>query len=214
MLPSMALLACPFCRSLYTQGEERQCPECGVALVPMHGLPLSHDAELEELPQPVLPEDEILPWAYWRRGRGALLFLALLGLVTFLLPWVELFFPDHEVRSGFDLARGRAGWLWGGAAAWLVLVPLVGSRRTISRMRGVRPITALFSAMTFAEVVMLTWLRPTAPASVPMRFEWGYGLYLSGAVSLLATAVAFRFGGALPPLPRIATPSESSSTLH
>jgi hypothetical protein len=165
---------------------------------------------------PRLPEDQPLPWSAWGRGRGLLLALAVLGLVSFFLPWVELTFPEHEFRSGFDLARGRAGWLWGGAVGWFVVVPLVLSRRTIAAMRGVRPVTAVFCVMTLAEVLMLVLVPPTAPRAVPMAFEWAFGLYISGAVSGAGALVALFFGGPLPPLPRELEPSESSTgkTLH
>ncbi len=132
------LLACPFCRSLFAGTETRQCPECGVKLVPMENLPESLDVAADELEagEIVLPEQRRLPWNYFGRNRGALLLIALLGLGLFFAPWVELRMPEFSVRSGFDLARGRAGWLWGGAAGWLVTLPLVWTRRTIQRLRG------------------------------------------------------------------------------
>ena len=212
----MALLACPFCRTLYPEGETAACSECGLALVPLAGLPPSQDALAEEEVVRRLPEDEALPWSAWGRGRGLLLLLAVAGLVSFFLPWVELTFPEHEFRSGFDLARGRAGWLWGGAVGWFVVLPLVLSRRTIAGMRGVRPITAALCAMTLAEVLMLVLVPPSAPRAVPMTFEWAFGLYLSAAISGAGAVTALFFGGPLPPLPREAEPAESSigRTLH
>src|SRR6201996_8793141 len=137
--PMAGLNACPFCRALYAKGEATQCPECGVKLVAMENLPPSFDAAAaeHEAGELVLPEQRILPWNYFGRMRGALLVIALVGLGAFFMPWVELRMPEMDVRSGFDLARGRAGWLWGGAAGWLVMLPLVWTRRTITRMRGV-----------------------------------------------------------------------------
>ncbi|HEV8245614.1 MAG TPA: hypothetical protein VGP93_07590 [Polyangiaceae bacterium] len=213
---AMALLSCPFCRTLYTKGEKQICPECGVELVALERLPLSLEAQAEEGARLVLPEHERLPWYFWGRGRGALLALSVLGIAAFFLPWVELTFPDHEFRTGFDLARGRAGWLWGGAVAWFVLLPLVGTRRTIAAMRGVRPIAALFSSMTAAEILMMT-LMPPAARSGPAGLSWAWGLYVSASVSVLALLAAVRFGGSLPPLPRNlthATESSETRTLH
>jgi len=195
-----ALLACPFCRTLYRRGEGSSCNVCGVALLPLERLPPSADALAEEPLVPVLPEDELLPWSYWQRGRGALLVLAVLGLALFFVPWVRIELPEVALRSGFELARGRAGWLWGGATGWLVLIPLVWSRRTIYKLRGIRPIAVAFSAMTLGEVALMVALPPRA-RYVPVEIHWAFGLYASALVSLAATGFAVVLGGALPPLP-------------
>src|SRR5262245_8483845 len=142
-----ALLACPFCRTLYRDGEGTTCAVCGVKLVAFDRLPPSADAADEDTEgeAPLLPEDERLRWNDFRRGRGALLLLGLLGFALFFAPWVAQKMPEDVVLSGFDLARDRIGWLWGGATGWLVLVPLVWSRRTIRSMFGARPITAMLA---------------------------------------------------------------------
>ena len=218
------LNACPFCRALFPSAEAHQCPECGVKLVAMENLPPSFDAVADEAEagEIVLPEQRPLPWNYFGRMRGALLLIAVAGLLAFFTPWVELRIPDLDVRSGFDLARGRAGWLWGGAAAWLVILPLVWTRRTISRLRGVRLVTALLASMTLVEVAMLRSIPPHAQHHLPLQIEWRWGLYASLVTSLLGIASAFRLGGNLEQLPRIVTdlssadPGETSSgqTLH
>ena len=105
------------------------------------------------------------------------------------------------MTSAFDLARGRAGFLWGGATAWLVMIPLVITRRTIARMRGVRIVTVMFAAMTVTEALML-WLMPPRRGPTPLELHFRYGLYLSGAISLVGMAVAARFGGSLDNLPK------------
>lgn len=218
------LFACPFCRALYSRAEARQCPECGVGLVPMENLPDSHDVAHDELEagEIVLPERRPLPWNYFGRNRGALLVVAGLGLLLFFAPWVELRMPEASVRSGFDLARGRAGWLWGGAAGWLVMLPLLWTRRTIARLRGVRLVTALFAAMTLIETAMLLLLPPRAQHRMPLEIVWRWGIYASLLNSVLGIALALRLGGDLRKLPRIVTdlssadPAETSSgeTLH
>jgi hypothetical protein len=154
--------------------------------------------------------------------RGALLLIAILGLVTFFTPWVELRMPDLDVRSGFDLARGRAGWLWGGAAGWLVILPLVWTRRTIERMRGIRLASVLLAAMTLIEVAMLLLLPPRAQHHVPVQIDWRWGIFASLVTSFLGVAASARLGGDLEHLPRMVTdlssvnPNETSSgqTLH
>jgi hypothetical protein len=197
------LRACPFCRKLYTSSEGANCPECDVGLVAMAQLPPSLDALEDEVEQGkvTFPEDQLLPSTYMGSGRGALLLLSALGLVAFFLPWVELTAPESVVYSAFDLARGRAGFLWGGATAWLVMIPLVVTRRTISRMRGVRVVTVMFAAMTLTEVLML-WLLPPRRGIAPLELHFRYGLFLSGAISLVAMAFAARFGGSLDKLPK------------
>jgi hypothetical protein len=211
--------ACPFCRALFPHAEARQCPECGVKLVAMENLPPSFDVAADEVEagELVLPEQRPLPWNYFGRMRGPLLVLATIGLLTFFAPWVELRMPDLDVRSGFDLARGRAGWLWGGAAGWLVILPLVWTRRTIQRMRGVRLVTVLLAAMTSVEVGTLLSMPPRPQHQVPLQIEWRWGIYLSLVTSLLGIAAALRLGGNLQDLPRIVTdlssgdPTETSS---
>lgn len=201
--PMAALQACPFCRKLFTSGEARACPDCDVALVGMNQLPPSLDALEEEAEQGqvTFPEDQLLPTTYMGRGRGALIALSLAGFGAFFLPWVELTMPEAAVYSAFDLARGRAGWLWGGATAWLVMIPLVLTRRTIARMRGVRVVTILFAAMTFTEALML-WLLPPRRGVAPLELHFRYGLFLSAAISLVGVVVAARFGGSLDNLPK------------
>jgi hypothetical protein len=208
-----ALLACPFCRTLYRRGEGTTCAVCGVKLVPFERLPPSVEAESEaadgEDQVPVLPEDERLGWNDFKRGRGALLALSALGFALFFMPWVAIEMPEDVVRSGYDLARGRAGWLWGGATGWLVLFPLVWSRRTIRSMLGARPISAMLAAMTLFEVCMLVLLPPRG-GRLPVEIHWAWGLYASAVVSLVAAVVAMRFGGTLPPLSTEPPSSESS----
>jgi hypothetical protein len=198
-----ALRACPFCRKLFTSGEASTCPECDVALVAMSQLPPSLDALEEEAGAGELtfPENMPLPVTYMGSGRGTLLLLSALGLFAFFLPWVELTKPETVVYSAFDLARGRAGFLWGGATAWLVMIPLVITRRTIARMRGVRIVTVMFAAMTVTEALML-WLMPPHRGATPLELHFRYGLYLSAAVSIAGMVAAARFGGSLDKLPK------------
>ena len=218
------LLACPFCRSLFASEEARQCPECGVKLVPMENLPESLDvaADEREAGEIVLPEQRRLPWNYFGRNRGALLLIALCGLGLFFAPWVELRMPEFSVRSGFDLARGRAGWLWGGAEGRFVMLPLVWTRRTIQRLRGIRLVTALFASMTLIEACMLLSTPPQSRHGMPLEIVWRWGIYASLLTSVAGIVAALRLGGTLRDLPAIVTdmtspdPRQTSTgeTLH
>jgi len=199
------LLACPFCRELFRADEQTRCPACGLSLRPMQDLPPSLDALEEEAAsgEYVPPEDRELSRYYFGRGRGALLVLGVLGLAAFFLPWVNMTAPEIASYSAFDLARGRAGWLWGGAVGWFILLPLVWTRRSVARMRGVRIICAVFAAMTLVEVLMMVALPPRGGRLYPIEFHWGLGLYASGVISALGVAVAARFGGRVDDLPAV-----------
>jgi hypothetical protein len=163
----------------------------------MHQLELSDEARALE-PEAELPvEHRPFPWRNFGRGRGPLLALSVLGLAAFFLPWVSVSRPEDMVLCGFDLARGRAGWLWGGATGFFVLLPLLWTRRTIAQLRGARAIATLFAAMTWLEIAVLLAFPPRR-GMIPIEFEWRFGLYTSAALSLIATAVALRLGGRIP----------------
>ena len=115
---------------------------------------------------------------------------------------------------GFDLARGRAGWLWGGATGFFVLLPLLWTRRTLSRLRGARVIATLFASMTCLEVLVLL-LFPPRRGLIPIELEWQWGLYASAAISAVATYFAVRLGGPwTAPPPSETTPEHDDRILH
>jgi hypothetical protein len=196
-----------------------------VGLKPLDELPPSLEALAEEAAsgEIVPPHERTLPSTFFGRGRGALLLIGVLGIAFFFMPWVVMTKPDLTSFSGFDLARGRAGWLWGGAVAWFILIPLVWTRRSIARMRGVRIICAMFAAMTLGEVVMLMSLPPRSSRYLSVEFHWGFGLYGSAIVSLLGILLSARFGGRIDDLPsvpwkdgrgRLRKESADGETLH
>jgi hypothetical protein len=214
------LLACPFCRELFDQNETEQCPDCEIRLEPLHRLPPSHDVVEEEAArwERTRVEDQPLPWRELGRGRAALLGIAVVSLVVFVVaPWLDMTAPHARQRSGLSLARGPLGFLWGGAVAWLVSIALVASRRTIREMRGVRAILMAFAAMTASEIAVLLVLSPTGSRQVYVSYEWAWGLYAALGLSVVGVVVAARFGGALPPEPA-PVPAKShttdGSTLH
>ena len=61
--------------------------------------------------------------------------------------------------------------------------------------------TAMFAAMTFTEAMML-WLMPPHRGATPLELHFRYGLFVSGAISLLGVVVGARFGGSLDNLPK------------
>jgi hypothetical protein len=188
------LIACPFCHELFARGEARLCPACGLTLTDASKLPPSHDALAEDdFGIPMQPHLETLPWFEVRRGRGILLFGAMLGFVAFFAPWVNMTSPELHLLSGADLAK-RSGWIWGAGVAWFILFPMTLTRGSIDQMRGARVAAAFLSFIPVLTVSIL-WLMPPHARYVPIRFEWGWGLYATLILGVVATFAAVRFGG-------------------
>jgi len=206
------LYACPFCRQLFTEGEVTSCPDCDVEVRPLAELPPSHDAALLDPPEAVPPEHELLPWTFAGRGRGLLLLLAGAGIGVFFAPWLHEHSPEIQVWSGLEFAR-HLGWLWAAGVSWLVMIALVASRRTINQMRGARVAVGFLAAADLLTVVMRLAMTPRQDPYLPLRFEYGWGIYASGIVALIALAVAFRFGGSLEDMPT-QQPRRGDETLH
>jgi hypothetical protein len=194
------LVACPFCRQLFEPGEASACPDCGLRLRELAKLPPSYDAQVEypELPTP--PHMETLPWTFWGRNRALLLVIALLGVAAFFAPWVHESAPELRDLSGFGLARLRS-YFWAPATAWFVVFPLVLTRRSIHKMRGARVAVAFLAGIALVTVGNLILRPPTGGPHVPVRIEWAWGLYASGAVALAGVLAALGFGGRVDDLP-------------
>lgn len=209
--PRVPLLACPFCREMFRESEREACPVCGVPLVAMEKLPLSHDA-LSEDGLPHQPEWDRLPATYLGRGRAALAALSAVGLVFFLLPWVHVTVPDIVSYSGFTLAR-RLGWAWGAGVAWFVLLPTVLSRRTIMHMRGARVAASFLAAVPGVTAALLLVRPPHGTHGVPLRFTWELGVYGTLALSVIAVGFALFFGGRLDDI-KVARGTSAGQMVH
>ena len=222
----MALVGCPFCRELFSDGEAEACPTCGVPLAPVEKLPPSYEARVALAAElaATAPEDRRIAWWYYRRGRGALILVALAGLVAFFLPWIHLYKPDEFTFSGWDLARARGAWFFGGAVGWFVMIPLVFTRRTVYKMRGVRIVTATFAGMSAVETAMLLLMPPHGNRFRVLQFEWGVGLYSTLVLGLIGVALGARFGGRIDDIdvselapgdsPELSPDQDESRTLH
>ncbi len=208
----VALLACPFCREMFEDGEATACPLCGMALKPFDKLPPSHDAHAEDGGVPALPETELLPWTFLGRGKGALVALAAAGFPLFFLPWIHLRLPYEQDLSAFDLSRHRLGWLWAVAVAWSVLVPTVLSRRSIVQMRGAR-IAAAFLAAIPAISTLILLARPPHGAFFKVQFSYGLPVYATLALSLIGVVFALRLGGRVDDI-KVSKGSSKGQTLH
>jgi hypothetical protein len=210
MLSRMSLLACPFCRELFGKGEHDGCPVCGVSLVALDKLPLSNDALQEETPPE--PETEALPATYLGRGRGPLAVLAVLGLVAFFLPWIQITMPDVLALTGCALAR-RLGWAWSSGAAWFILVPTILSRRSIVQMRGARVAVAFLAAVPGMTAAVLLTRPPHGAHGVPLRFTFAPALYATLGLSVVAVGFAAIFGGRLDDI-RVQRGSSAGQLVH
>ncbi len=140
------------------------------------------------------PEHRPLPLLFMGRGRALLMVIAVLGLVAFFLPWVQLTMPDNVDYSGFVLSR-RLGWTWAAAAAWFVLLPTVFTRRSIMQMRGARVAAAFLSAIPGITAAILLLRPPHGAHGVPLRFTFGAGLYASLILSVAGVVFGLLFGG-------------------
>lgn len=189
----MTLVACPFCREMFEEAEAKECPVCGMSLVAFDKLPPSVEAEQDGIA--VEPHHELLSWTYLGRNRGLLALLGLVGMVMFMLPWVHVVLPDNYTFSGFDLSR-KLGWSWAAGVAWLVLVPTVLSRRTITQLRGARVAAAFLSAVPLVTTAIL-YLRPPRRGLIPLHFVYDPAFWITMALSLAAFALSIRLGGRL-----------------
>ena len=102
--------------------------------------------------------------------------------------------------SGFEIGL-KLRWIWAAGIAFLVLVPLVLSRRTVHAMRGSRFAVGFLGGIALVTAIVRIAFPPASSGLVPVRYEWGLGLYACGAIALATIAAATRFGGDLKDLP-------------
>jgi hypothetical protein len=208
-ISAVSLVACPFCREMFQQGEAESCPVCGMALTAFEKLPPSIEASEDGVPP--MPEFEPIPWTYPGRGRAALFVLALAGVALFFLPWIQMTLPATRAISGFLLAK-NLGWSWGALVAWLVLVPTVLSRRNIAQLRGAR-VAAAFLALVPAMTAAILLAFPLRNSVVHVRFTYDWALYATLGVSLVAAFFGARLGGRVDDI-RVARGTSAGQLLH
>lgn len=206
------LVACPFCREMFERSEAEVCPECGLPLSDITKLPKTALHDEEHAPEPVPPELERLPFTFVGRQRGALALVAVLGMGAFFLPWLREFAPELRELSGLAFAQ-KLSWMWAPFVAFLVMLPMVLTRRSVHAMRGARLAIALLAIIVITTVILRLSVVPESTRLRPRRFEWTYGIYATLALGLLALGLSTRFGGRLDDLHTNAHRSRDE-TLH
>lgn len=209
----MPLVACPFCREMFEEGEAKACPLCGVDLAKIEKLPLSADAAaLDEDGVPPNPHEEKLPFAYTGRMRGVLTALAVAGLALFFLPWIHTTLPSVETYTGFDVSK-KLGWTFVSGVSWFVLIPTILSRRSILQMRGAR-LTAMFlSAIPMLTAAILIFHAPVGGPRIPLRFAYQWPIYATAVTGALAVLASFFFGGRVDDI-KVRRGTSAGQTLH
>jgi hypothetical protein len=187
------LVACPFCREMFEPGEATKCPECDIPLKRLEDLP-STTVVADEVEAEIPPDEETLPWTYAGRGRGALVGVGLAGMAAFFMPWATMLRPEHQTLSGYQFA-GYLGWMWAPFISWMVLLPLVLSRRCIYKMRGARVAVAFLCAMVVMTVGVRIGFPPRGTALDPINLEWRAGIWITAALGVVGMVLAMRFGG-------------------
>lgn len=197
---------------MFEPSEATTCPECGLPLKRLEDLPATK-VVADELEPELPPDEETLPWTYAGRGRASLLVIAALGIAVFFLPWATLTSPERVTLTGAKFA-GLLGWMWAPLVSWMVLVPLVVSRRSIYKMRGARVATAFLCAMALLTVVVRIAFPPSGTALDPLRLEWEYGIWATGLLGIAGLVASLRFGGRIDDLTTRHDHRAGDETLH
>ena len=206
------LVACPFCREMFEPGEKTRCPECDIPLKRLEDLPKTQ-VVADEVEEDLPPDEETVPWTYAGRGRGALVVLGVLGIAAFFMPWATMLAPEHRTLGGHDFA-GYLGWMWAPLIAWLVMLPLVLSRRSIYKMRGARLAVAFLAAMVLMTVAVRIAFPPRGTALDPVNLEWRAGIWITGVLGAVGLALAARFGGRIDDLETSKQRQPTNDVLH
>ncbi len=138
---------------------------------------------LEERPIPLSPTSH---------GRAPLVAAALVGIVAYLLPWLEVRAADVWNMHGSDFGR-RLHWPHAALAAWIVIVPTAITRRTLGRLLAARPILATLAAVPLLTLAVLR-ARPPTHRILHVETTWLLASWVELAASVVAFAAALRLG--------------------
>lgn len=186
----MSPRACPFCRIYVADAAVARCETCDVALVPVRKLGPSPEERLAWEAMP--PEERPIPLSAFSHGRALLVAAALVGIVAYQLPWLEVRSADVWIMHGSDFGR-RLRWPHAVLAAWIVVVPTVVTRRTIGRLLAARPILGALAALPLFTLAVLH-ARPPTHRLLQVDVAWLFGSWLELAASFLGLVATLRLG--------------------
>jgi hypothetical protein len=171
---------CPFCKEAFEDVD--RCPTHDVELVGLR--------ELGRVAAASTADDVVLSAWSLGRGRGLLVFGAVLTLIAFFLPLASLSGDLHATNTLFTLARGRALRLWIVPMAAFAVLLMLYRRRTGPDMRSAR-VAALFLSLLPIAVVIYTLLGTRSAAlrlaeqlRSDIQLQIGLGSWLVGLASI------------------------------
>lgn len=194
MAEAPRILFCPFCRECY-EGETR-CPEHELALVPFEKLPRNAEDAAADLPR---DDEDVSPFD-GRFGRAIVAAGALTLLASFGMTFVDIVVQgDATGFSGLEAASGRAPNLWTVPFVGVVLLAILGRRRTLAKMRSARlsmillAVAPLF-AIGYSYLHVLEGAAAASTASHAMQVTPGLGIVVAGIGTLIAITGARKLG--------------------
>lgn len=185
------VLFCPFCREW--SEETATCPDHDLPLVAFDALPRRKEDVVHAA------DDELLTTFDLRYGRGIVAAGALLVLVGFLLPLGYLVGSDSTEVTSYWLASARLRSVWVIPIAGLFALVLLAQRRTLERLRSVRVVAFMVSAvLLFSIGYAVYYLYYAAEHQIegldPVTPSIGAGAYVMVAGALVIAFGAARLG--------------------
>lgn len=191
---------CPFCGESFE--DEVRCPEHDIPLVGFDELQRMRGGGAPDDHQPIATHDP-------RFGRGWLVLGALVALVGFFLPFVEVAYPEGSARAtGLATASTVALNLWLVPAVALALVGIVLRRRTPSSMRSARLAVAGLCVLGGASLAFTLHRVQTGVAHVERAYGRDVeiallaGFWVCAGALVIGLVGAVRFGHVPPERPR------------
>ena len=191
----VGLLACPFCREMFEEGEAKSCPVCGMKLAKFDKLPPSLDAVHDEGGVPARARARAAspgPTSVAARARSSR--SASRASCSSSCPGCSspcrTSTPSRASISRTSASAGCGRRSSAGSCSFPPSSAAATSRSCVARAWRLR-----FSAQFPAIAVGILLAKPPRGGIVPVRYTWDWPIYAMLAVSLIAIVVAVRLGG-------------------